>query len=116
MSRIRSSGTKAELLLKKELKKLGFAYQPKLFGKPDFADRKRKIAVFIDGCFWHKCPKCYREPKTRRDFWLPKIEKNVGRDKKVNRELKKKGWNVIRIWEHEVKKNQIKVIRKIKKL
>jgi len=113
MSRIRSIGTKAEIMLKKELKKHGFIYQPKLFGKPDFANIKRRVVVFVDGCFWHKCPKCYQEPKTRKNFWLLKIKRNVRRDKEVNKELRKRGWKVIRIWEHDIKKNFEKVVRRI---
>lgn len=112
MSRIRSKGTKPELLLKKELRKLGFTYQPKLLGKPDFADKKRKIAVFIDGCFWHKCPKCYKEPATRKGFWLPKIKRNAERDKEVNKEFMEKNWKILRIWEHEIKNNAKGVIKK----
>lgn len=112
MSKIRSKGTKAELALKKDLRKHGFTYQPKITGKPDFAKRKDKIAIFIDGCFWHKCPKCYKEPKTRKSFWVEKIKRNVERDKEVNRLLKKEGWKVKRIWEHQIKKNLQRVLTK----
>ena len=104
MSRIRSARTKPELALKKGLGKIGFAYQPKITGSPDFANKKTKTAIFVDGCFWHKCPKCFREPETRKDFWLFKIERNVQRDKEVNRELRRDVWKVIRIWEHDIKK------------
>ena len=103
MSRIRSRNTKPERILKKLLQKIGFQYQPKLKGRPDFADRKNKTAIFIDGCFWHKCPKHFKEPKTNRAYWIPKIEKNALRDSKINQEYKKRGWKVIRIWEHELK-------------
>lgn len=104
MSRIKSKQTKPEKTLKKILEKIGFEYQPKIKGRPDFADRKKRIAIFIDGCFWHKCPKHYKEPKSNKKYWLPKIAKNVERDKKINKEYKKKGWKVVRIWEHEFKK------------
>lgn len=112
MSSIRSKHTKPELMLKKELRKHGFSYQPQLFGKPDFANRRKKIAIFVDGCFWHKCPKCYQEPASRRRYWLPKIENNTKRDRKVNKTLKKAGWTVLRVWEHEVKKNPAKLLKK----
>lgn len=104
MSRIKGSHTKPELKMKKFMKVLGFVYQPKKFpGKPDFANRKEKIAVFVDGCFWHRCPKHYKAPKQNADFWKKKIERNTGRDKKVNRNLRKRGWKVIRIWECKIK-------------
>jgi DNA mismatch endonuclease (patch repair protein) len=104
MSRIRSSKTKPELKLKRLMKSLGFLYQPKgILGKPDFADKKRKIAVFIDGCFWHGCSKHFIKPKSNRGYWLPKIKQNKKRDMEVSATLKKAGWKVIRIWEHELK-------------
>ncbi len=100
MSKIRASETKAELKLKPFFKVLGFIYQPKnIPERPDFANKKEKIAVFVDGCFWHKCPKHYIAPEQNKEFWRNKIERNIERDKKVNRSLKKKGWKVIRIWE-----------------
>ena len=105
MSRIKASETKLELKLKKFFKILGFVYQPKnIYGKPDFAHRKEKIAVFLDSCFWHKCPKHYKKPSTNKKFWVEKINKNAIRDKKVTRKLKKGGWKVLRIWEHDIKK------------
>ena len=105
MSMIKASRTKPELKIKKFMKILGFTYQPKnIVGKPDFANKKQKIAVFVDGCFWHKCPKCYKKPKTNTKFWNDKINKNVERDKKINIVLKKNGWKVIRLWEHSLKK------------
>ena len=104
MSRIRGSKTKPELKIKKLMLALGFTYQPKgISGRPDFSDKRRKIAVFIDGCFWHGCPKHYKKPKSKRGYWLPKIRKNAERDKKVSAALKRSGWKVIRIWEHELK-------------
>lgn len=105
MSKIKSAETKAELKLKKFFRTIGFTYQPKnVYGKPDFIHRKEKIAVFVDGCFWHRCPKHYEAPKSNKKFWSEKIRKNMERDKKVNKKLRKDGWRVIRVWEHEVKK------------
>jgi DNA mismatch endonuclease (patch repair protein) len=72
-------------------------------GKPDFVFPQLRIAVFVDGCFWHRCPKCYHAPATNAEFWDAKIGRNVERDKEVNRELKKRGWRVVRVWEHELK-------------
>ncbi|MBA7601626.1 Very short patch repair protein [subsurface metagenome] len=105
MSRIKSAETKAELKIKPFLKILGFIYQPKnVYGKPDFIHRKEKIAIFVDGCFWHKCPKHYKKPTSNKKFWEKKINKNAERDKKVTKKLRKDGWGVIRIWEHDMNK------------
>ena len=102
MSRIRSKNTKPELNHKAE--NLNLDYQPKgLFGNPDFVDWRKKIAVFIDGCFWHKCLIHYKNPKSNRRYWLPKLEKNVIRDKEINIAYKNLGWKVVRIWEHKLK-------------
>jgi DNA mismatch endonuclease (patch repair protein) len=70
-----------------------------VFGRPDFANKERMIAVFIDGCFWHGHKGCYREPKSNRKFWREKIARNMERDRLVNRTLRSEGWEVIRIWE-----------------
>jgi len=77
----------------------------KLPGNPDIVFVNRKIAVFVDGCFWHKCPQCYIELKSNRGYCLKKIDKNVKRDKKINELLKKTGWKVIRLREHQLKEN-----------
>ena len=106
MSRIRSKNTKPEIRLSKELRKSGikgFRMHVNVFGTPDIVFPKQKIAIFVDGCFWHKCPKHYTQPESNKKFWLIKIKRNLARDKKVNRVLKREGWSVIRIWEHELK-------------
>ena len=74
-----------------------------LTGKPDFFFDKNQIAVFIDGCFWHGCPKCGHYPKTRSSFWKTKILRNKERDKKNRRQLRGKGIKVVSIWEHSLK-------------
>jgi len=73
----------------------------------------RKVCIFVDGCFWHKCPKCYKEPNSNRSYWIPKLDKNIIRDKKQNKLLKKEGWKVIRIWEHEIMSDIKKTVKKI---
>lgn len=115
MSKIKSKNTKPELKLRKALWAKGYRYRihTKLHGKPDITFPSRKIAIFIDGCFWHKCPKCYKKPKSNQKYWIPKIERNVERDKENIRNLKKLGWKTIRIWEHDIKKNIELVIKKI---
>ena len=78
-----------------------------LFGKPDFAFPKLKLAVFVDGCFWHGCPLHATQPKTNVAFWRKKISTNRTRDRLVTRTLRARGWRVLRIWQHELsRKNE----------
>lgn len=117
MSRIRGKNTSPELILRKifyESGIRGYRIHYKLPGKPDIVFLKKKIAIFVDGCFWHKCPICYKEPETRTEFWALKIQRNVERDIKINQILKDEGWEVIRIWEHEIKKKPDQVLERIK--
>lgn len=118
MSQIRSKGTNPELVLEAALRSEGlrnFVKHPKnIQGRPDIYFPREKIAVFMDGCFWHACKQCFAMPSTNKKFWKDKIEVNLIRDKKVNRQLRKSGLNVIRIWEHELEKNPKKVVAKIK--
>lgn len=79
---------------------------PKIEGSPDVTIPDRRKALFLHGCFWHKCSGCYTEPKTRRKYWLPKLEQNVQRDKENEKSLRRHGWKVVKIWEHELKKNK----------
>jgi len=97
----RSLDTKPELKYKAE--NFNLDYHPEVFGNPDFIDWKNKIVVFIDGCFWHKCPKHFIAPKSNRKYWLPKLEKNVLRDNEINLAYKTSGWKVVRIWEHNLR-------------
>lgn len=85
-----------------------------LIGKPDFVFLGLKISVFIDGCYWHGCPRHCRMPSSNVTYWNNKIEKNKIRDKKITKELKMKGWQVIRIWEHEIKTG--KLTRKLRQI
>jgi len=114
MSQIKSKGTSHELIIKKFLRGSGFSYQPKIEGSPDFAHKKKKIAIFVDGCFWHGCPKCYREPKSNREYWIPKIKANISRDNKKRNRLRRKGWRVIRIWSCEIKKSIPNKLKRLK--
>jgi len=112
MSRVKSSGNRsteaAFVALMKERGIKGWRRNQPVFGKPDFVFRKARIAVFIDGCFWHACPKHCRMPASNRDYWVRKIGRNAERDKKVSRELRRQGWTVARIWEHEIKDGTVK--------
>ena len=116
MSQIKGKNTKPEVILRRLLYLRGirgYRIHYKLSGKPDVVFTKKKIAVFIDGCFWHKCPVCFKKPETRIEFWMNKIESNVKRDETVNKKLEKEGWVVLRFWEHEIKKSPGSVASKI---
>lgn len=82
----------------------GWKKHPKhIMGRPDFYFHRANLAVFVDGCFWHACPKCGRLPKSRREFWATKIENNRKRDNRIRRHLRSMGVSTIRIWEHELR-------------
>jgi len=116
MSKIRGRGNKdtelAMIHIFREHHIYGWRRNQPIFGKPDFVFIKKQIAVFVDGCFWHGCPKHSTIPNNNREFWEKKLGENKTRDKEVNRELRKKGWVVVRIWEHELRE---KVAEKISK-
>ncbi len=82
--------------------------------KPDFVFPQLHVAVFVDGCFWHGCPRHATWPRTRAAFWKAKIEGNQARDRRVNRRLRQSGWHVLRIWEHELaKRNTPRLLRRL---
>jgi DNA mismatch endonuclease (patch repair protein) len=82
--------------------------------KPDFVFRKLRTAIFVDGCFWHGCPKHATKPKNNRAFWHRKLFANKARDRLVTRTLRRAGWRVLRIWEHELaRKNEARLLRRI---
>lgn len=91
----------------------GYRLNYKLHGTPDVVFVRKRIAIFIDGCFWHKCPKHFGLPKTNKRYWSGKIEENVRRDRRIDKTLKSEGWRVIRIWEHEIKKNPERCVERI---
>ncbi|MDO1501837.1 very short patch repair endonuclease [Winogradskyella maritima] len=110
MSKIRGKNTKPELLFRKALWKKGVRYRvdsKQLPGRPDVSIKKYKLAVFIDGEYWHGYNWEERKAKikTNRDFWIPKIERNMQRDRQVNSELKALGFTIFRFWDHEIKNN-----------
>jgi DNA mismatch endonuclease (patch repair protein) len=77
----------------------GWRRNSSVFGKPDFVFRRAKVALFVDGCFWHGCPRCYQAPKTSAAFWRAKIQRNMRRDRQVSRYLRGRGWKVVRVKE-----------------
>ena len=107
MSRIRSSGNKdTELRLVavfREFQVKGWRRRQKLPGNPDFVFWGAKVAVFVDGCFWHGCPRCYRAPTSNEHYWIAKHARNRIRDRKVTNQLRSLGWRVVRIWEHQLR-------------
>lgn len=116
MSRIRGKNTSPEKLVRGGLRAAGFTgyrTNSSLPGRPDIIFPKARLAVFVDGCFWHKCPEDYKEPDTRKDFWKKKIERNVIRDRQVNGILSSQGWTVVRFWEHQVKASPEVVVQSI---
>ena len=115
MSRIRSRDTRQEKVLDELLKKkrIKHTMYPKIGGRPDIILNNRKVAVFLDGCFWHGCKKHYIEPKSNKEYWQMKIKYNMERDKKNTAVLRKNGWKVIRIWEHQMKDNSDKAVRRV---
>lgn len=125
MSRVRSKNTKPELLLRKALFKLGIRFRvhaKDIIGKPDIYIKKYKLAIFVDSDFWHG--RLYlqgiRIPKTNKEYWIPKLERNIERDKVVNSELLNEGWHVLRFWESDIKKDTdeiaVEIYKKIREL
>nr|WP_307784667.1 very short patch repair endonuclease [Sphaerisporangium siamense] len=104
----RRADTKPEVVLRSALHRLGYRYRKDfrldLQGvkvRPDIVFTARKVAVFVDGCFWHVCPLHGRQPTTNEWYWAPKLRRNVERDRTVNAALEGAGWRIVRLWEHE---------------
>jgi DNA mismatch endonuclease, patch repair protein len=119
MSKVKNRGNKsteqAFLSLLEIYKIKGWTQQHDIIGTPDFAFPKIKLAIFIDGSFWHGGPES-RLPKTNTKFWANKIDKNRKRDRKVNRTLRQEGWSVLRIWDKELKKSPHRCMIRLKRL
>ena len=110
MSRIRSRGNRATELrliaLMREHGITGWRRNARVFGKPDFVFPAAKVAVFVDGCFWHGCPRHATMPANNRAFWKAKLVRNAARDREVTRTLRKAGWRVLRVWECALTRTQ----------
>ena len=119
MAAIRSTGNKVtELGLARIFRAhgiKGWRRHLPLPGKPDFVFQKERVAVFVDGCFWHGCPKHLRMPKSNKAYWRRKIATNRMRDVRVRRVLRQGGWRVVRIWEHELK-NEPRLVQHLRAL
>ncbi|MDB6037227.1 MAG: mismatch repair protein Vsr [Verrucomicrobiales bacterium] len=107
MSAIRSKGNRdTEICVRNIFRKhrvSGWRRQFPLAGKPDFAFPRHRLALFIDGCFWHGCPRHGRTPGSNQEYWISKLARNRQRDLEVVKELRKSGWKVLRIWEHDLR-------------
>lgn len=118
MSAIKSTHTKMEDKVCYALWDRGFRFRKNvktLPGKPDIAIKKYKLVIFLDSCFWHKCPEHFKHPKSNLEYWKPKIERNVNRDKEINKFYSEQHWYLMRIWEHEIKKDFDNTINKIER-
>ncbi len=119
MSKIRKTNTKPEMLVRKFLFNNGFRFHihdKKLHGNPDIVLPKYKTIVFVNGCFWHAHKNCkYNEtPKTNTNYWIPKLQGNVERDKKNYKYLRKEGWRVFIIWECDLEKpRQLRTLNRL---
>ncbi len=115
MSRIRSSDTKPEMIVRRALWRCGLRFRTKtrLPGRPDIVFPTERVAVFVDGCFWHCCPQHQVQPSTNAAFWQKKLSGNVERDRRTKQLLIADGWIVLRFWEHDVDLRAESVVRRI---
>lgn len=119
MSQIRGGDTTCEVTFRKFAWKKGvrgYRVKSRILGRPDMYFPVNRLAVFIDGCFWHKCPQCFIKPRNNKAFWEVKIASNVRRDAKVNRRLSKESITVLRFWEHEVEHNLHSCYRRLERV
>ena len=119
MSRVRGRGNKAtELALVALLRRhgiVGWRRHVHVFGNPDFVFTKWRVAVFVDGCFWHGCPKHATQPMSNQAFWTAKLTRNKARDRLVMRTLRQRGWRVLRVWQHELSpSNERRLLRRLR--
>lgn len=104
MKRMPRRDTGPELALRRELHRRGLRFRTSLLGvpgRPDVAFTRVRLAVFVDGCFWHRCPEHGTQPKNNAAWWLAKLDANVARDRRQDQQLVDAGWTVVRVWEHE---------------
>ena len=118
MAAVRSSGNRSTearlraILTQAEI--VGWREQAKdLSGVPDFVFDQERVIIFVDGCFWHGCPHCYRRPSSSQKYWDEKVQTNMKRDRRIRAKLRRQGWSVLCVWEHSLTEPD-KVIRRIK--
>ncbi len=107
MRRVKGKNTSLELKVRSALHERGLRYRLNypLPGKPDIIFPKQKIVVFVDSCFWHGCPEHLRKPASNIIYWSEKIKRNIKRDKIITKKYEDMGWRIIRIWEHDIKRD-----------
>lgn len=120
MQRVKSKDSEIEKILRNALWNKGYRYRKNVkdvFGHPDIVFKSKKVAIFCDSEFWHgyDWERKKNEIKTRQDFWVPKIERNMQRDKEVNMKLSEEGWTVLRFWGTEIKKQTENCVKEIEK-
>ncbi|MCZ2390190.1 MAG: very short patch repair endonuclease [Acidobacteria bacterium] len=118
MSANRSKNTKPEMLLRRSLWRANLRgyrlHYKRVPGRPDISYVSKKVAIFVHGCFWHRCPKCnYPLPKTNTQFWQTKFDSNVERDRRKKADLTRLGWKVVTVWECDLKYRLDLTLRKI---
>ncbi len=118
MAAVRSRGNRStELALRARLARAGLrgwrVCADDLPGKPDFAFDGARLALFVDGCQWHGCRRCYRAPKSNIAYWSAKLRHNQDRDRQVTRSLRRAGWRVLRLWEHELRLRPERAVERI---
>ncbi len=116
MASIKGKNTRPEMMIRKILWSRGKRYRlhdRSIAGVPDISSKKRKIAIFIDGCFWHGCNTCYKEPKTNVDYWRNKMLQNKKRRGIVIDKLRKDDWMVLQFWEHEILRDAKGVVKEM---
>lgn len=118
MSRVKGDGNRATeqrlINIFRHRSITGWRRHAKYFGKPDFVFPNARVAIFVDGCFWHCCPVHRTQPTSNVEFWNRKLERNIARDRLVNKTLKCEGWKVLRIWQHELR-NDAKVSARVRR-
>jgi DNA mismatch endonuclease (patch repair protein) len=119
MGSIRGKNTVPELFVRRQLWRLGKRYRKhdrSVVGTPDISSKRKKVAVFIDGCFWHGCSKCYKEPTSNVSFWRRKLQYNKKRREQVTKILQAEKWTVVQYWEHEAISQPYRVAQEIARL
>jgi DNA mismatch endonuclease, patch repair protein len=118
MSRIRAKDTGPEMILRRRLFARGLRYRvrSRLPGKPDLVFPGARLAVFVDGCFWHGCPEHGSRPKSNQAYWDPKLDRNRQRAAEVGAALSAAGWESVRLWEHEIKQELGRTVERLEHL
>jgi DNA mismatch endonuclease (patch repair protein) len=119
MAAIRGKNTRPELAFRAAVHALGARYRihnSQVPGRPDISNRRAKVAVFIDGCFWHGCPLHYRRPSSRQDYWDAKLTRNLSRRQVVLTQLFEEKWRVVQVWECEVQMGASRIAKRVASL